>query len=471
MSRLFSRLLLILMLLTALGIIFFGKRPGEFALPDPNGPVGNRLGAPVDHRTIVTFWEKWSRHEAAAMQRIVDQFNLSQDRIFVNMVSMSQINQKLLIATAGGDPPDVAGLFASQIGPFAATGAIEPLDELTADGTVTETTYKPFIWRICAPKGRLYAAASTPNTCAIYWNKDHFRQAGLDPEKPPVTMEELTEFADKLMIRNGDSIERIGFLPNEPGWWDYYWGIYWGNKLYDENTGYFHIDTPAQREAFKWYQSFPLKYNVKDMQTFASGFGQFNTPQNAFINGKVSIIVQGSFFCKFIELNNPAFQGHYGISYVPLPKSLNLPANSISLGDLDCWVIPKGARHKEAALEFLRYLTRQDVIEALCTEHAKPSPLMKVSPDFFKRNPNPNIEVFENATLAPHVVILPTSPVWERVQAEIVAANGNMWRDPEHNPVDKTLARLQKTADEFVRDYQHYQQKRARMNQEAADAR
>ena len=471
MSRILSRFLLILMLLTGLGIIFFGKRPSEFRMSDPAGAAGNRDGAPVRGRTIVTFWEKWTRHEAEAMQRAVDRFNLSQDRIFVNMVSMSQINQKLLIATAGGDPPDVAGLWASQIAPFAAAGALEPLDELTADGTITAETYKPFVWRICAPKGRLYSAASTPNTCAIYWNKDHFREAGLDPEKPPRTIEELDALAEKLTIRKGAELVRLGFLPNEPGWWDYYWGIYWGNDLYDEETGFFRIDTPAQRAAYNWYQSYPKRYNVKDMQTFASGFGQFNSPQNAFINGKVSIIVQGPFFAKFIQLNNPTFEGHYGVSFVPLPQALNQPEGSVALGDLDCWVIPLGARHKTEALEFLRFLTRQDVMEDLCTAHAKPSPLMKVSPGYFKRNPNPYIDVFEKATVAQTVHILPPSPIWERVQSEIISAVGSMWRDPEHFPVEETLARVQKTADGYVREHQYYQQKRERQLKEHAHAR
>lgn len=459
------------MLMLGMGVILFGKRPSEFRLPDPAGAPGNRLGTPVKNRTIVTFWEKWTRHEAAAMQQAVDSFNRSQDRVFVNMVSMSQINQKMLIATAGGDPPDIVGLFSSQIGPYAANGAIEPLDELVADGTLSPATYKPYVWRICAPKDRLYSVAATPAVCAFYWNKDHFRQAGLDPEKPPRTIEELDALADKLVIRHGDTIERMGYLPNEPVWWDYYWGIYWGNDLYDENTGYFHIDTPQQRAAYSWYQSYPKKYNVKDMQTFSSGFGQFNSPQNAFINGKVSMIVQGPFFAKFIQLNNPALEGRYGVTFVPLPQSLNKPAGSISFGDLDCWVVPVGAKHKSAALEFLRFMTRQDVMEDLCTAHAKPSPLMKVSPEFLRRSPNPFIDVFEKALLAPEIAIMPQSPIWERVQAEINAGVANMWRDPEKYPVDQTLVQLQATADGYVREYQHYQEKRARMTQEAADAR
>jgi ABC-type glycerol-3-phosphate transport system substrate-binding protein len=375
----------------------------------------------------------------------------------------------MLVATAGGDPPDVVGVYSSQVGPYSATQAIEPLDELTADGTITRETYKPYVWKICAPGDRLYAAASTPVTVALYWNKDHFREAGLDPEKPPRTMEELDGMAEKLIVRKENDIERMGFLPNEPGWWDYSWGIYWGNQLYDDKTGHFNIDTPQQRAAYTWYQSYPRRYNVKDMQTFASGFGQFNSPQNAFINNKVSMVSQGPFFARFIELNAPGFVGHYGVTFMPLPEAAHRPEGSVAAGDLDCWVVPRGARNKPAVLEFLRFASRQDMMEELCIAHAKPSPLTKVSADFFRRNPNPYINVFDKAMYAQHIFVMPQSPVWERVQQEIVTAANNMWRDPDGFPVDKTLAAVQKTADQYVQDYQYYEKKRERM--EAAHAR
>ena len=158
-------------------------------------------------------------------------------------------------------------------------------------------------------------------------------------------------------MEKGAPLLRAGFLPNEPGSWDYYWGIYWGNILYDARDGHFNIDTPQQRAAYEWYQSYPKKYpDVKILQSFQSGFGAFNSAQNAFIAGKVAMVVQGPYFAKFIELNNPAMVGHYGVGFVPLPEKLGLPAGSITLGDLDVWVVPKGARHKAEALERCGFL-------------------------------------------------------------------------------------------------------------------
>lgn len=458
------RILTILFILAGVALVLFGKRPTDFRLADPSGPPGNTLGPAVGNRTIVTFWEKWSRHERDAMQDIVDRFNRSQDRIFVNMVSMSNINQKMLISTAGGDPPDIAGLWSSQVAPYMASNAIEPLDELTHDNTVTPNTYKPYVYRICAPlqpdgTRRLFAASSTPSVCALYWNKTLFREAGLDPESPPRTIEELDAMAAKLTVTKGADITRAGFLPNHPGWWDYYWGIYFGNDLYDEATGLFRINTPAQQRAFTWYQSYARRYGTEPIQQFTKSVGAFATPQNPFYTGKVAMVVQGPFFAEFIRRNSPGLVGNYGVTFIPLPADIGKPGD-IALGDLDVWVIPRGARHKQEALEVLRFFTRQDNMERLAAGHAKPSPLTSVSDSFLTNNPNPFIRVFEQIMLSPTVHIMPQSPVWERVQSEINQANDRILSNPTPTVVPENLRYVQQRADQFVSEFNHYHQMR-----------
>ncbi|WP_428387685.1 hypothetical protein [Mucisphaera sp.] len=65
----------------------------------------------TDGRTILNDWEKWGHFEAEAMHRVVDDYSASQDRELVRFLSISSIDQKVLLATAGGNPPDIAGLW------------------------------------------------------------------------------------------------------------------------------------------------------------------------------------------------------------------------------------------------------------------------------------------------------------------------------------------------------------------------
>lgn len=67
-----------------------------------------------ENDTIVQYWEKWTGVEEISMQQIVDDFNNTvgkEKHIYVQMLSMSDIDQKTLVATAAGVPPDVAGLW------------------------------------------------------------------------------------------------------------------------------------------------------------------------------------------------------------------------------------------------------------------------------------------------------------------------------------------------------------------------
>src|SRR5207248_7919005 len=111
-------LLIGLLLATAAGILAFGPR-GE-----ARAPTGF---------TKIQYWEKWTGEEARQMKIIVDDFNNSVGKdknIFVEYMSMTAVDQKTLVATAAGVPPDVAGVWDGQLVQFAAMDAIAPLDDM-----------------------------------------------------------------------------------------------------------------------------------------------------------------------------------------------------------------------------------------------------------------------------------------------------------------------------------------------------
>ena len=175
------------------------------SLPSPQG------------RTLVTYWEKWNGAEREGMQAVVDDFNASQEKIFVEMTAVSALDQKTLIATAGGNPPDIAGLWDVNIVPYAEKNALTPLDELIAQAGIKEKDYIPVFWKLCIYGGHSWALPSTPATTGLIWNKELFAKAGLDPERPPKTFAELDAYSKKLTRFGKDgAITQMGFLPAEP---------------------------------------------------------------------------------------------------------------------------------------------------------------------------------------------------------------------------------------------------------------
>src|SRR5215510_11638498 len=93
------------------------------------GWVGRARAGSGDDKVHVVYWEKWTGFEKDAIREVVDDFNQSQDRIFVDLVSVSVIRQKTLLATAGGNPPDLAGLMNDAVVEFAEKNALTPLDD------------------------------------------------------------------------------------------------------------------------------------------------------------------------------------------------------------------------------------------------------------------------------------------------------------------------------------------------------
>ncbi|MBC8132529.1 MAG: extracellular solute-binding protein, partial [Deltaproteobacteria bacterium] len=174
-------------------------------------------------RLVINYWDKWTGPEKDAMQAVVDDFNASQTRIYVDFLSVSEVVQKTLLATAGGVPPDLSGVWAANVVELADKDALMPLDDLARGSNVDRARYLPVYWNMGVYKNRLWGVPSTPATTGIYWNKGLFKAAGLDPDRPPATMAELDEYAQKLTKVENGRITQIGFIQTEPAWWPFFW--------------------------------------------------------------------------------------------------------------------------------------------------------------------------------------------------------------------------------------------------------
>ena len=178
----------------------------------------------VDGRLRITYWEKWTGFEGEAIKQVVDRFNEMQDRLYVDLVTMSQIDRKVLVAIAGGEPPDLVGLWSAGIPAFAEKRAIMRIEPFMERAGMDPDDFLRVFLEANMYEGGLYGLPTTPATMALHWNKALFREAGLDPERPPRTLAELDAMAEKLTKYDEDGhIVQLGFTPSEPGWWP--WGV------------------------------------------------------------------------------------------------------------------------------------------------------------------------------------------------------------------------------------------------------
>lgn len=370
----------------------------------------------VSDRQVVTYWEKWTDFEGQAMKDVVDAYNKSQDKYFVQILTVSNIQNKTLLATAGGIPPDVAGLFGPNVAQYALANAAVPLDEFAKRDGIKREDYVEVYWDICSVDGKQWCLPSTPATTAFHYNKLDWKAAGLDPEQPPKTLGELDALAERMMVMDGNKLKRAAFLPAEPGWWNDRWGYVFGARMWDPETGKITADSPDNIEAYTWTQKYAKRFGVDAISDFRQGFGNFSSPQNGFLSGKVSSVLQGVWMYNFISKFAPEMQ--WDAAPFPYPDGRPELANS-TYADQDILIIPRGAKNVEGAWDFIKFVQSQKGMEMLCLGQRKHSPLKKVSPEFWANHPNPRIKLFYDLATSPNAVPPPPLGIWPEYSSEM----------------------------------------------------
>jgi len=434
--------------------------------------------APRDF-VIVEYWEKWVGTEAAQMRQIVDDFNNTvgkERRIYVRYMSMTDVDQKTLVATSAGVPPDIAGLYDNQVAQYAALGAVEPLDDLAASHGITEQTYLPVFWKGCHYNRRLYGLVSTPGTIALFYNKqifkenaDALRSAGLAPDTPPGTLADLDRCAAILDQKDARGrTERVGYDPLQ-SWYIPFTPYWFGGELFDAAAGRLELDSPTTVNSFQWIARNCQRLGLQTLMDYQqNGLVNFDSPQNLLLIGKLVMQQQGPWMANYIDHLRPSMSqvvvpksqewklanraDNYAWGVAPFPSAVP-GLEDVSYSSFDVLMIPKGARHREEAFEFIAYVNRQDVSEKLNMLHCKNCQLSHVSSNFLQHHPNPYIEVFQDLAASPNAHGVPQIPIWPEVYKELnddaqsVALEG---ADPQ-TVLRQAQARMQERYDGFHR--------------------
>lgn len=410
-------------------------------------------------RVVLRYWDKWTGVEGAAMQRIVDRFNQTEGAargLWVDYSALGDVDRRMLVATAGGDPPDLAGLYDRFVAPYADQGALLPLDELAGEFGIDLDVFKPIWLDICRYDGVLYALPSTPYTIALYYNRELFRQAGLDPDRPPQTTAELNDLARRLTRCDPGSgrIVQLGFTvsPAMLGWWHWAWPYFFGGQLWDGRR--FTLDTPAAHAALGWIVDLRTALGNDRVLQFEATAGAIESAQNPFLSGRLAMVYQGPWLANWAGVYAPELD--YGVARFPGERRELAPV----LASTDIFVIPRSARQPRAAMVFLRYVLRQEVLEELCRQHGKVSPYREPRPDFFARHPNPHIRLFDELAAAPQAFGYPKMPSWSEAWTELLYLLETVLRGAR-DPAE-AIRQTQAKVDAVVSAYERMQVRRGR---------
>ncbi|HET8996690.1 MAG TPA: extracellular solute-binding protein, partial [Acetobacteraceae bacterium] len=149
---------------------------------------------------------------ATQMQHLIEQFDQTHPDIHVTAVytgSYDDTNLKTRAAIQANHPPGLVLMSANFIREYAINNDAIPLDSLIAQSGQTPNQYMAEFWPAlklnAMEQGHVYGVPFQNSTPLLYYSVDAFKQAGLDPNKPPVTWQDWVDDMRKLTVRDGDT--------------------------------------------------------------------------------------------------------------------------------------------------------------------------------------------------------------------------------------------------------------------------
>ncbi len=196
-------------------------------------------------------------------------------------------------------------------------------------------------------QGKYYGVAQDAAWQCLYYNKDMFKEAGLDPDKPPKTWDEYIEYGKKLtkydskgkIIRAGISLRKT-YLPYAIAdkWTTFLYCA--GGKLFNENLTKTLINSKEGIEALELYKNIIFKWRIDgfDVQGDTEGF----------LNGTVAMFNRGSWLISDILETRPNL--NFGVAHIPKKKI------SATQGGFYISIVPRESKHKKEAWKFIQFL-------------------------------------------------------------------------------------------------------------------
>lgn len=364
-------------------------------------------------RIRLRVWSMWSGDEEKVFEGVVAHYNRIQNRVWLENLGAVE-DTKTLRAIVAGAPPDLFTLREpGYLAPLAANNALLPLDEWFHESGLREEDFVPASLNQGRYKGRLYSMPYLLDAGALFWNPDLFRQAGLDPKRPPRTLEEMLDYARRLTrFDPSGEIRVLGMRPPEL----MELIIAFGGQFVDPRTGAITADHPTNIEAARYYRALiDAMGGGRRVQAFTAGFGNEQGTNNPFFLGKIAMMINGQWNPYWFQKYAPDVP--YDVAPIPHPASKPHLARPTWIGQ-NMFCIPRESRHPREAWEFLVWAQSEEAQVLFAdTMHGIPN-IRKVLKNPRLRQPqNPNelwkrgYAKFLDLVDSPNARFFPVTPV------------------------------------------------------------
>ncbi len=258
---------------------------------------------------------------------------------------------KALTAVKSGEPPVTSILLSTDMYTLIDEDAIVPFDEMvkTDDDRAWLKSFYPAFMENSQTGGKTWGIPFQRSTIVLYWNKEMFKDAGLDPNRPPANWKETVDYAQKLTKRDasgkvtqwGVQIPSSGF----PYWLFQALAIQNGVNLMNAAGTVTYYDKPEVIEALQYWVDLARKYKVHP-----EGIVEWGTTPKDFFEKKMAMMWTTTGNLTNVK-NNAKFD--FGVAMLPAGKQRGSPT-----GGGNFYIFKKSTpAQRDAAFKFIKWAT------------------------------------------------------------------------------------------------------------------
>jgi sn-glycerol 3-phosphate transport system substrate-binding protein len=313
-------------------------------------PTATKAAAPPG-ATRIEWWHAMSGTNGDAVNAIADGFNKSQTKCFAQAIFQGSYDDELNKLKAGmqsGDIPSVIQLYDLGTRLMYDLDMIVPMQDLIDKEKFNISDIEPNIMGYYSVGGRLYSMPFNTSNPILYYNKDAFKAAGLDPEKPPRTFAEVKDYAAKLTKKGADGkVTQYGYSMAIYGWFFEQILAASGGLYLDNGNG---RDALATKATFNSPEGIAILTWWKEMYD-AGILGNYGRPtaetQKAFDAQQTAMMIEST---AGLRARLTAAQGKFelGTGFLPRPNEDAYKTSGTIIGGASLWIM-KGRPAAEEA--------------------------------------------------------------------------------------------------------------------------
>lgn len=261
---------------------------------------------------------------------------------------------KAMTALKGGNPPHLSVILSTEIFTLIDNGAIVAFDDLVTSDAEKQwlDSFYPALMENSRTAGKTWSIPFQRSTIVMYYNKDAFREAGLDPEAPPATWDELVAASRKLVKKDASGkVTQWGLEIPSTGYPYWMFGALArqngevlmnsaGNKVFFEN--------PGVVQALEFWRALGQEHGVMPEGTI-----EWGTLRSDFLEKKTAIMWHSTGNLTAVK-KNASFD--FGVAMLPAKKERGTPT-----GGGNFYIFKNSsAEERAAALKFIKWMTQPE---------------------------------------------------------------------------------------------------------------